>query len=172
MATSAPGPPSDANRNPASPAGAQEARRRNVSADHPGVSSECSSESLAGPWQTRGSISFMTENVRLNGRAQATMTHQPVVSVIIPIWNAVRFLPDAIESVFAQTYPHWELLLVDDASTDGSGAIAREYAEAQPGKVRYLEHEGHQNRGVGASRNLGVWNATGRYIAFLDHDDI
>jgi glycosyltransferase involved in cell wall biosynthesis/SAM-dependent methyltransferase len=61
---------------------------------------------------------------------------------------------------------------VDDGSTDGSTKIARKYAEQYPEKVFYLEHEGHQNRGMSATRNLGIHNAKGDYIAFLDADDI
>jgi glycosyltransferase involved in cell wall biosynthesis len=61
---------------------------------------------------------------------------------------------------------------VDDGSTDGSTQIALGYAEKYPEKIRYLEHENHQNRGMSASRNRGIWNAKGDYIAFLDADDI
>jgi glycosyltransferase involved in cell wall biosynthesis len=64
------------------------------------------------------------------------------------------------------------LLLVDDGSNDGSTALAREYAEKYPETVRYLEHEGHQNRGMSAARNLGICHARGDYIFFLDSDDV
>src|SRR5437773_1814225 len=100
------------------------------------------------------------------------MSNQPLVSVIIIFWNADRFLKEAIESVFAQTYRAWELLLVDDGSNDGSTAIARSYAERDSQHVRYLEHPGHVNRGMSASRNLGIHHAQGQYIAFLDADDV
>ena len=86
----------------------------------------------------------------------------PRVSAIINFLNEERFLQEAIESVFAQSFNDWELLLVDDGSTDGSTGIARRYAEKNPGKVRYLIHEGRQNRGMSASRNLGVRNAVGK----------
>ena len=99
------------------------------------------------------------------------MTNQPLVSVIIIFWNAERFLEEAVESIFVQTYDHWELLLVDDGSGDRSTAIARSYAERDPQHVRYLQHPEHANRGMSASRNLGIWNAQGAYIAFLDADD-
>ncbi|MBK9715244.1 MAG: glycosyltransferase [Kouleothrix sp.] len=85
--------------------------------------------------------------------------------------NAERFIGEAISSVLAQSYPAWELLLVDDGSTDGSTAIAREYAGLHPDRMRYLEHAGHQNRGMSASRNLGAGHARGDYIALLDADD-
>jgi glycosyltransferase involved in cell wall biosynthesis len=81
-------------------------------------------------------------------------------------------LKEAIESVFGQTYCPWELLLVDDGASDGSTAIARRYAGRDPERVRYLEHPGHINRGMSASRNLGIRNAQGTYVAFLDADDV
>jgi Glycosyl transferase family 2/Methyltransferase domain len=96
----------------------------------------------------------------------------PRVSVVVPFWNANSFIEDAILSVLAQTFADWELLLVDDGSTDGSTQIARQYVERLPEKCRYFEHERHQNRGVAASRNLGIRHARGRYIAFLDADDV
>lgn len=93
------------------------------------------------------------------------------VSVIMPFLNAEPFIQEAIESVLAQTYGAWELLLVDDGSTDGSTDVALRYTEKQPRRVRYLAHEDHQNRGISASINLGVANARGEYIALLDADD-
>ena len=96
----------------------------------------------------------------------------PLVSVVMIFLNAGPFIREAIASVFAQTYDGWELLLVDDGSTDESTAEALRHAKQYPQKVRYLEHEDHQNQGMSASRNLGVRNAKGDYIAFLDADDI
>jgi glycosyltransferase involved in cell wall biosynthesis len=86
--------------------------------------------------------------------------------------NAAPFLADAMGSVLAQTYDRWELLLVDDGSSDASTARARWAAAQAPGRIRYLEHAHHQNRGMSASRNLGLSRAHGRYIAFLDADDV
>jgi glycosyltransferase involved in cell wall biosynthesis len=100
------------------------------------------------------------------------MKNKPLVSGIIIFLNANKFIQEAIESVFAQTYNNWELFLVDDGSTDGSTQIALRYAEQHPEKVHYLEHRGHQNRGMSASRNLGISHAKGEYIAFLDADDV
>ena len=96
----------------------------------------------------------------------------PLVSVIMPFFNSERFFHESVESVLAQTYANWELLLIDDGSTDGSTEIALEYARRHPEKVRYLRHENHQNRGASASRNLGIRQARGAYIAFLDADDL
>jgi glycosyltransferase involved in cell wall biosynthesis len=95
-----------------------------------------------------------------------------LVSVVIIFFNESRFLTAAIESVFEQTYRSWELLLVDDGSTDGSSEIARDLAHRHPHSVRYLAHPGGENRGMSASRNLGVRHAAGEYVAFLDADDI
>jgi glycosyltransferase involved in cell wall biosynthesis len=101
------------------------------------------------------------------------MYQKPLVSCIIIFFNAgEKFFVEAIESVFAQTYDNWELLLVDDGSNDQSTNIAKNYTEKYYPKVCYLEHEGHQNRGTGASRNLGISKISGDYIAFLDADDI
>jgi len=96
----------------------------------------------------------------------------PLVSVVIPFLNGEQFLREAIESVFAQTYSHWELLLVDDGSSDASTQIAMRYAQQNGEKVRYLDHDGHLNRGVCASRNLGIRQARGELIALLDVDDV
>ncbi len=100
------------------------------------------------------------------------LSDKPLVSVIIIFLNAERFLEEAIESVLSQTFANWELLLVDDGSTDGSTEIARSYSENESGKVGYLEHDRHENRGMSASRNLGIRYSKGKHIAFLDSDDV
>ena len=96
----------------------------------------------------------------------------PLVSVVIAFLDGERFLREAIDSVFAQTYERWELLLVDDGSGPAASSIARECAAREPGRVRYLEHDEHRNRGLSASRNLGIAGASGVYTAFLDADDV
>ena len=101
-----------------------------------------------------------------------TPTSAPTVSVIVIFLNEERFLEEAIESVLAQTYHDWELLLVDDGSTDRSSDIASDYARRCAGEIQHLEHEGHANRGMSASRNLGLRHAKGRFIAYLDGDDV
>jgi glycosyltransferase involved in cell wall biosynthesis len=100
------------------------------------------------------------------------MLPQPLVSIIIIFLNAADFLQEAIESVLTQTYENWELLLVDDGSSDGSTAIASGYVTQYPEKLRSLEHPNHDNFGMSASRNLGIRHAKGQYIAFLDADDV
>lgn len=96
----------------------------------------------------------------------------PVVSVVVIFLNEETFLEEAVESVLGQTYGDWELLLVDDGSTDRSPEIAKGYAAQSPDRIRYLDHPGHANRGASATRNLGVARARGRYVAFLDADDV
>lgn len=94
-----------------------------------------------------------------------------LVSCIIIFLDEERFLTEAVKSVFAQRYPRWELILVDDGSTDGSTAVARRWAAEWPDRVRYVEHRGHANAGMSASRNLGLAHARGTFVAFLDADD-
>ena len=96
----------------------------------------------------------------------------PKVSVIIIFLNTARYLRQAVESVLAQTYDDWELLLVDDGSTDGGENIAMAYAEKWPHKIRALNHPGRAQRGISSTRNLGLREARGEYIAFLDADDM
>jgi glycosyltransferase involved in cell wall biosynthesis len=100
------------------------------------------------------------------------MVGQPLVSVVTIFKDAERFLDEAVDSVFAQSHPGWELLLIDDGSVDGSTEIARRRARREPDRVRYFEHEGHSNRGMSASRNLGISRACGEYVALLDSDDV
>jgi glycosyltransferase involved in cell wall biosynthesis len=101
------------------------------------------------------------------------MRNAALVSVIVPFYNtSAQYMRAAIESVLQQSYPYWEILLVDDGSTDTSTGIARYYTSLYPDRIRYLEHDGHQNRGASAARQLGIQFARGLYIAFLDSDDV
>jgi glycosyltransferase involved in cell wall biosynthesis len=96
----------------------------------------------------------------------------PMVSIITPFLNTEKFIEEAIESVLNQTYHHWQLLLIDDGSTDGSTLIAKRYAKEYPDKILYFEHDEHKNLGKSISRNLGIRHASGKYIALLDADDV
>jgi glycosyltransferase involved in cell wall biosynthesis len=100
------------------------------------------------------------------------MTDKPMVSCIIIFLNGETYIAEAIESVLNQTLTDWELILVDDGSTDGATEIAKQAAAEHPDRIRYTEHPGHENRGMSASRNAGLELATGKYVAFLDADDI
>jgi glycosyltransferase involved in cell wall biosynthesis len=88
----------------------------------------------------------------------------PLVSVVVPVYNVAAFLREALHSLFAQDYEPFEVVVIDDGSTDGSGAIARSY----PG-VRYLRQE---NQGPAAARNAGIAAARGEIVAFADADDV
>ena len=100
------------------------------------------------------------------------MADAPLVSVITPFLDEAAYLEDAIRSVVAQRHAAWELLLVDDGSTDASGEIARRWAASDPERIRHLTHPGGVNLGRNASRNLGLREARGELIAFLDADDV
>jgi glycosyltransferase involved in cell wall biosynthesis len=95
----------------------------------------------------------------------------PLVTVIMIFWNSERFLAEAVESVVNQSLADWQLLLVDDGSEDSGTAMAHEWAK-RDARIHYLEHEGHQNRGMSATRNRGLEAARGRYVAFIDSDDV
>lgn len=94
-----------------------------------------------------------------------------LISVIIPFYNMEDFLEEAIISVINQSYTNWELLLIDDGSTDRSTSIALHYASASPLKIKYLIHDNQSNKGLTCSRNLGLKVANGDYVALLDADD-
>ncbi len=96
----------------------------------------------------------------------------PTVSVVIIFLNAAPFLAEAIGSVRAQSFGGWELVLVDDGSSDGSSEIAREASGGDPDRIRLLEHPGHANLGTSASRELGLRRARGPLLLYLDADDI
>lgn len=94
---------------------------------------------------------------------------QPSVSVIIPVFNGARYLEAALASVLAQSYLPAEIILVDDGSDDGSGALIERIAASAPAPIHCLHQ---QQRGPGAARNRGVAASTGEIIAFLDQDDL
>ena len=95
----------------------------------------------------------------------------PRVSVICAFLDGERFLAEAIESVVAQDFADFELILVDDGSAPPASAIAQGYARERPGQVRYIDHPGHANIGAAAARNVGVAAARGQLLAFIDADD-
>lgn len=91
----------------------------------------------------------------------------PVISVIVPVYNAEPYLARCIDSIMSQTFEDFEVLIVDDGSQDKSGEICDEYA-AKDSRIRVFHKE---NGGVSSARNLGLDNATGEWIAFVDSDD-
>ncbi len=96
----------------------------------------------------------------------------PLVSVVMIFLDAAAFMDEAIQSVVAQTYRRWELILVDDGSTDASPQIATRWVNHDRERIRYVTHPDSVNLGMSASRNLGIREARGTYIAFLDADDV
>lgn len=93
----------------------------------------------------------------------------PRVSAIVPCYNTAKYLPAALGSVIAQTYGDWEIVLVDDGSTDNTPAIAAEYKQRLGDKLQYVHQE---NRGLPAARNTAIRSARGEFLAILDADDI
>lgn len=91
-----------------------------------------------------------------------------LVSVITPCYNGGVYLSETIKSVMTQTYPHWEMIIVDDGSTDGSEEIAQKYA-ANDSRIQSVRQS---NGGSASARNRGIRMARGRYIALLDADDL
>lgn len=97
------------------------------------------------------------------------MSCSPLVSIIIPTYNRVADLPTAIHSALSQTYPHIEIIVVDDGSTDKTEKVVAEIARCDH-RVKYFCY--HPNRGGNVARNIGLDMATGQYVTFLDSDDI
>jgi len=93
----------------------------------------------------------------------------PVVSVIIPVYNGQRFLPETFESVISQTMTQWEIIAVNDGSTDNSDEVLERYVARYPDRIRCITV---RNGGVSRARNTGVSLARGIFIAFLDQDDL
>ena len=92
-----------------------------------------------------------------------------LVSIITPAYNAAAYIAETIESVFAQTYTNWEMLIVNDCSKDNTAEIVQSYA-AKDKRIKLINLK--QNSGAAIARNAAIQNAKGRYIAFLDSDDL
>lgn len=90
-----------------------------------------------------------------------------LVSIITPSYNTARFIPETINSVLAQTYTNWEMIIVDDCSKDDTDAVVSRFSDP---RIRYLKNE--KNSGAAVSRNRALREAKGKWIAFLDSDDL
>lgn len=90
-----------------------------------------------------------------------------LVSIIMPSYNTAKFIAESIDSVLAQTYANWELLIVDDCSTDNTDEVAATYTDP---RIKYVKNE--KNSGAAVSRNKALAMASGKWIAFLDSDDL
>ena len=95
-----------------------------------------------------------------------------LVSVIVPFLNGSEWLTEALESVINQTYTNWEVIVFDDGSDETHSLVARNFCHEHPNKMFYTEHAGHVNKGVSVSRNEAAKLAHGKYLAFLDADDV
>ncbi len=92
--------------------------------------------------------------------------NQPLVSIVVPTYNCAAFLPSSIGSILAQTYDSYEIIVINDGSTDNTSEVLQPFMQ----KIRYIQLE--QNRGGAAARNIGIRSARGKYIAFFDADDL
>jgi len=93
---------------------------------------------------------------------------QPLVSIVVPLFNSAPFVEDCLKSIRAQHYGHFECIIVNDASTDHSRNIAQKFVKKDK-RFRIIDHE--TNKGLAATRNTGLWDAKGRFVTFLDSDD-
>lgn len=93
----------------------------------------------------------------------------PSVSVIIPTFNCAKYLPEAVESALNQSYQDFEIVIIDDGSTDKTNEIVECYAKSHNDKIQYIYQ---QNKGLACARNTGIKNSQGEYIALLDADDV
>lgn len=121
-----------------------------------------------GHWLLSGQKLLGTETPKNEIPAKA-INALPKVTVVVPCFNAERYLPATIESIKAQTYSNFECILVDDFSSDATSAIAKQVAQADK-RFRFYQHRA--NGGLAASRNSGIRLARGEYVTFLDADDL
>lgn len=96
-----------------------------------------------------------------------TLNANPLISIIVPVYNVKKYLDNCIQSLVSQTYSNIEILLVDDGSTDGSGEICDKYAD----KYTFIYSFHKKNSGLGLTRNYGLERAKGTYVTFVDSDD-
>ena len=96
--------------------------------------------------------------------SEEAMTQMPIVSIVVPVFNGDRFLERALNSIVTQTFDAWEIVLVDDGSTDGTAGIARRYANQLGDRLHYIRQD---NRGSSDARNRGTDASRGRFVAFF-----
>lgn len=95
------------------------------------------------------------------------MCHNPLVSILVPVYNVEAYLPQCLDSLLGQTYPHLQIVLIDDGSTDGSWRVMQEYTS----RDERIEIYHQDNQGVGATRNHLLEKIKGDYVLFVDSDD-
>lgn len=96
------------------------------------------------------------------------MKYMPKISAIIPTYNRVSYLPDAINSILSQDYNDFEIIVVDDGSTDNTRGLVEQFVKINPDKIKYLYQD---NKGPGEARNNGICNSRREYVSFLCADD-
>jgi glycosyltransferase involved in cell wall biosynthesis len=110
--------------------------------------------------------------MRQRSHEEAEKKGQKKVSVVLPSYNYEMCVAEAVDSVIAQTYQNWELVIVDDGSTDGSAEVLARYEREFPGRIRVYFHEGRRNRGLIETYRLGLEKCGGDYVAFIEADDV
>ena len=101
-------------------------------------------------------------------RCYENLEIMPIISIIMPAYNAEEYIEKSIESIISQTSENWELIIINDGSTDNTGQIISDWAKKEP-RINVFSQ---QNKGVSCARNLGIEHAAGKYLAFLDSDDL
>ena len=104
----------------------------------------------------------------LNRSAKQEILMNDLISIVLPVYNGETYLSESIDSIIAQTYQNWELIIVDDCSKDDTDRVVEAYLSDE--RIRYLKNE--KNSGAALSRNRALREAKGRWIAFLDSDDL
>ncbi len=104
--------------------------------------------------------------------AQQNSGNSLFVSVVVPLFNGGQYIESTLHSILSQSYDCYEIIVVDDGSTDDGPAKVSKFMESWPERIRLLRHTDHSNHGIAASRNVGIRNARGSYIAFIDQDDL
>ena len=95
------------------------------------------------------------------------MNNQPLISVIVPVYNLAHCITDCIDSIERQTYSNFEIIIIDDGSTDETKNVCEKLTKTYS-NIRFISQ---QNQGISAVRNLGIQESNGEYIAFIDGDD-
>jgi glycosyltransferase involved in cell wall biosynthesis len=112
-------------------------------------------------------LTSLEKPLLIPAKTGSKLKYNPLVSVVMPTYNRARLLSRAVNSVLDQTYPNFELIVVDDCSTDGTEGVMQGF---QDDRIRYIRHE--KNQGAPIARNTGIRAAKGKYIAFQDSDDV
>ena len=117
-------------------------------------------------------LSTIQESSMMKFSSQDISDDHPLVSVVVPLYNGGKYIESTLTSILSQSYDHYEILVVNDGSTDDGPAKVSTRLEKFPGRIQLLNHPDRGNHGIAASRNLGILNARGTFVAFIDQDDL